>query len=359
MRVITAALLAVAIVVALPFAANAKKHKPKEEPSPVPSPVPIVAPSPTPVPGPTTTPGAGEEPFPEPEEPGFFDIIGKIRYAISQWFANLVTGALRPVFDFIGRTVFSTPDIPGSERIVELWGFSLAIADALLLLFLLAGAGMVTMSGGLATQLTAKELLPRLLVAAIAANISLIVLRELIALSNALARGVLGASLEPEEVSHLMVQFLSHAALGNPFLALLALAMIVFAILVIITYIIRASALVVLTAAAPLLLVGHALPQLETYAQSWWRAIFALLVAPIGQSLLLSATFRVLLSGSGILGLPIGSGFIDIIVVGTLLYFQFKLPFWMLKAAFSGAGSRAVIQIRRAGQAAAKAVTPA
>lgn len=359
MRILVAALAAAAVLLAVQSPATAKTHKPGQEPSPTPTPVPIVVdPSPTPVPGPTVTPVPGEEPFPEPEKPGFFELIDKIKYAISQWFANLVTGALEPVFDFIGKTVFSTPDVASNERIVELWGFSLAFADALLLLFLLAGAGMVTISGGLASQLSAKELLPRLLVAAIAANVSLIVLRLLTDLSNALAQGVLGASLQPEDVSHQMVRFLSHAALGNPFLALLALAMIIFAILVIITYIIRAAALVVLTSAAPLLLVCHALPQTETYAQTWWRAILALLLAPVGQSLLLAATFRVLLSGSGILGLPIGSGFIDIIVIGTLLYFQFKLPFWMLRAAFSGSGSRAVIQIKRATQAAAKAVTP-
>jgi hypothetical protein len=100
--------------------------------------------------------------------------------------------------------------------------------------------------------------LPRLLVAAIAANLSLIVLGWLIDLSNALSQGVMG-SLSPSEVSRLMVRFLSNAALGNPFLALLAL--IVFGVLMIITYVIRAAALVVLTAAAPLLLFCHALPQ--------------------------------------------------------------------------------------------------
>ena len=60
-----------------------------------------------------------EDPFPEPEKPGFFDLIGRIRYAISQWFSNLVTSALRPVFDFLGRTVFSTPQIAINERIMK------------------------------------------------------------------------------------------------------------------------------------------------------------------------------------------------------------------------------------------------
>jgi hypothetical protein len=354
LRLLLVLAIVAGLVLAPPTVADARKHR-SGEPSPAPSP----SPTPTPTPTQTATPGPSpsEDPFPEPEKPGFFDLIGRIRYAISQWFSNLVTSALHPVFDFLGRTVFSTPDVASNDRITQLWTISLAVANALLLLFLLFGAGLVTAGGGLTSQLTAKELLPRLLVAAIAANVSLIVLGWLIDLSNALARGVLG-SLSPDEVSRLMVRFLSNAALGNPFLALLALALIVFGILVIITYVIRAAALVVLTAAAPLLLVCHALPQTEGYAQQWWRAILALLVAPVAQSLLLAAAFRVMLSGTGVLGLPIGSGFIDILVIGTLLYFLFKVPFWMLKAAFSNAGSRAIIQVKRVGRAAAKAATP-
>jgi hypothetical protein len=359
LRLLTILTVAVGLVLGPPTAAAAKKHR-TEEPSPSPTPSPTQPPSPTPTESgaPTPEPSPSEEPFPEPEKPGFFDLIGRIRYAISQWFSNLVTSALRPVFDFLTRTVFSTPDVVTNDRITQLWGISLAVANALLLLFLLFGAGLVTAGGGLTSQLTAKELLPRLLVAAIAANISLIVLGWLIDLSNALSQAVLG-SLTPSEVSRLMVRFLSNAALGNPFLALLALALIVFGILVIITYVIRAAALVVLTAGAPLLLVCHALPQTEGYAQQWWRAVLALLVAPVAQSLLLATAFRVMLTGSGVLGLPIGRGFIDILVIGTLLYFLFKVPFWMLKAAFSNAGTRAAIQVKRVGRAAAKAVTPA
>jgi len=338
--------------------AHARRHVPEQTPSPeasvTPSPTPSQTPSPTPSPEPSP-----REDFPEPDKPGFVDVIGKVRYAIGQFFSNLVTSALRPVFDFLGRTVFSTPPLADNERVVQLWGFSLAIADSLLILLLLIGAGLVTVGGGLGSQLTAKELLPRLVVAAIAANVSLILLRQMIELSNALSAGILGTSLEPSEVARLMIRQLASAALANPFLALLGLATIVLAILVVITYIIRVAAILVLAAAAPLLLIGHTLPQTERYARAWWRAMLALLVAPVAQSLLLATAFRVLLTGDGVLGLPIGSGFIDIVVVGTLLYFLFKVPFWMLHAAFSGAETRAFAQAKRIGSAVTKAVSAA
>ena len=331
-------------------ARSRRSNAPSPEATATASPTPTASPSPQPSP---------EEPFPEPDKPGFFDLVGKVRYAISQWFSNLVTSALRPVFDFLGRTVFSTPPLADNDRIVQLWGFSLAIADSLLLLLFLVGVGLVTVGGGLGSQLTAKELLPRLLVAAISANVSLLLLRQLIELSNALSSAVLGASLEPAEVARLMIRLLANAALQNPFLALLGLAAIVLAVLVVIVYIIRVAALVVLAAGAPFLLIGHTLPQTERWARAWWRATLALLVAPVAQSLLLATAFRVLLTSDGVLGLPIGSGFIDILVVGTLLYFLFKVPFWMLHATFSGAESRAIVQARRIGSAVTKAVTAA
>jgi hypothetical protein len=183
---------AVAAVLVAAGASRAAARRDDPSTSRTPSPAPTEAPSPTRSPEPSSN-----EDFPEPDKPGFFDLVGKVRYAISQWFSNLVTSALRPVFDFLGRTVFATPPLADNDRIAQLWGFSLAIADALLLLLLLVGAGLVTLGGGLGSQLTAKELLPRLVVAAIAANVSLLLLRKMIELSNALSAAVLGPSLEP------------------------------------------------------------------------------------------------------------------------------------------------------------------
>ncbi|MGH2726720.1 MAG: conjugal transfer protein TrbL family protein [Actinomycetota bacterium] len=301
--------------------------------------------------------------FEEPKKPPFWDIIGRVRYAISQWFSSIVTSALRPVFSLLGRTVFSTPSLDGNGRVVQLWRFSLGIADAGMLLFILAGAGIVMVGGGFTSQLTAKELLPRLVLAAGAANVSLFLLGYMIEISNALSAAMLGSALDPAEVSGRMITMLGAAAIANPFLALFALAIIVLAILVLIAYVVRIAALVLLATGAPLMLAGHALPQTEGVARTWWRATFAFLAAPVIQSLLLAAAFRIFLTGDGVLGLPIGSGLIDMLVVGCLLYLLYKVPFWALNMALSGAGSRAwgraKAQARTAAQAAAKAVTPA
>lgn len=314
-------------------------------------------PTPTVIATPTPSPSVSPSPdFEEPKKPPFWDIIGRVRYAISQWFAGLVTAALRPVFDLLGRTVFATPDLSGNGRVVDLWRFSLGIADAGLLLFVLVGAGIVIAGSGLTSQMTAKELLPRLLLGAGAANVSLLLLGQMISLSNALSQAMLGAALDPAEVSGRMVTMLGAAAIANPFLALFALAVIVLGILVVIAYVIRIAALVILASGAPLMLAGHALPQTEGMARMWWRATFAFLAAPVLQSMLLAAAFRVFLTGDGVLGLPTGGGLIDLLVVGCLLYLLYKVPFWTLNAALSGAGGRAMAQAKRTAKAAAQAM---
>lgn len=319
------------------------------------------SPSPSPTASPSLEPSASPSPSPtpdfeEPKKPPFWDVIGRVRYAISQWFAGLVTAALRPVFGLLGRTVFSTPALNENARVTDLWRFGLGIADAALALFVLAGAGIVTVGSGLSSQITAKEILPRLLLAAITANVSLLLLGQMIRLSNALSQAMLGAAVDPSQVSAHMITMLGAAALGNPFLALFALGVIVLGILVVVAYVVRIAALVLLATGAPLMLTGHALPQTEGMARAWWRATLAFLAAPVIQSLLLATAFRVFLTGGGVLGLPLGSGLIDLLVVGCLLYLLYKIPFWTLNVALSGSGSRAWAQAKSAAKTAAKAV---
>jgi len=345
-------LLVAALVGGVMVPASAQQAPPASAPASSPQPG-STSPAPSVVPSISASPTPAVE---EQKKPPFWDVVGRVRFAISQWFADLVISAVRPVFDLLGRTVFATPPLADNARITDLWRFSLGIADAALLLFVLAGAGIMMASGDFTSQLAAKELLPRLLVAAGAANVSLLLARQIISASNALSEAMLGAAADPGELSARMAHSLA-AAVGNPFLALFALAIVIIAILVLVAYVVRIAAMVILVAGAPLLLVGHALPQTEGVARAWWRAMFALLAAPVLQSMLLAAAFRVFLSGDGVLGFPPGGGLIDLLVIGCLLYLLFKIPFWALATAHSGAGARAVAQAKRAARAAAQVVS--
>lgn len=304
-------------------------------------------PSPEPIPSPTA---------PTDDEPPPWDVGGRIRHAISGWFADILAAAVEPVFDALGQTIFSSPRVDQHPRISMLWKFSLAVADAALVIFVLAGSGVAMAGDEVSSRVTLKEMLPRLLMAAATVNLSLFAVGYLIDFSNSLARGFLGAAVDPSDISRELVERI-FAVIDNPFLALVALLIEVLAILVLVAYVVRVAALVVLAAAAPLFLVSHTLPQTEGWARAWWRALLALLAAPVAQAMLLTATLRVFLTGD-LLALPAGGGLIDLLVIGCLLYLLFKIPFWAINTALSGAGTRALRAAKQQARAFAKAVAP-
>ena len=50
-------------------------------------------------------------------DPGFFDVSGRIRKAINDWFRSLVTTAAAGVLDALGKTVLISPDPSTSPRV--------------------------------------------------------------------------------------------------------------------------------------------------------------------------------------------------------------------------------------------------
>jgi hypothetical protein len=264
-------------------------------------------------------------------------VFGSIGDAINDWFRGIVQSALGPVFDLFARTVFTTPDLTSQPRLVSLWRLSLGIADAALVVFAVAGGGVVMTGGGVGARMTAKEVLPRLLAAALAANLSLLFVRHAARFCNSVAEAIIGAGGDPGAVSEQMAELVS-GAFTNPFLALLGLVVVVLGLFVVAVFVLRIAVLVVLLAGAPLLLVCHPLPQTDHPARLWWRATVAALVVPIAQALILAAALRIVLS-SELLGLSSG-GLIDLLVVSCLLYLMFKVPLLAANAVKTGAGSR-------------------
>lgn len=294
-------------------------------------------PSPPPATEPTPAPAPAEGP--DSDKPPPWDVVGRAEYAINSWFRGLVASALDPIFRLLGKTLLSTPRLDLHPRIRDLWRFSLGIANAALVLFVLAGSGIV-MVGGLSSQMTMKELLPRLLGAAVAVNLALPLAGQLIALANALTLALLGAAANPDDVSLGLSELVFAAGLGSPLFILFALVVQILAVLVLVAFVIRVAVLVVLLAGGPLLLVTHALPQTDHLARIWWRLTLAMIAAPVFQALVLTAAAKVFLTG-GVLGLGSGGGLIDLLVIGCLLYLLYRIPLWTMHLALRGAGSKA------------------
>jgi hypothetical protein len=283
------------------------------------------------LPTPSSPSKAGEVEAGKASHPGFFDVGGKIEAAINEWFASLVKDALNPAMVLVGRTLLSTPQIAGEADVRSYWQVSVGVADSLLVLVVMAAGALAMSHETLQTSYAVKDLLPRLAVAGIAVNASLAISGQMVNIANVLASGLLGNGVNPEQAGNTLEQLVLHAITdGGIFLVLLGLACAVLAVALLILYLVRASLIVLFVCAAPLMLLGHGLPQTEGMARLWWRVMLALLGVQVAQALTLAATVHVFFASGGhsLLGVGTGGSLIDLLLVLCLFWVLLRIPFW-------------------------------
>jgi hypothetical protein len=269
----------------------------------------------------------------------FWDVSGQISNAIDGWFRGLVTDALNPMLDLIGKTVLATPQVAGQSAVAQIWLISLGIADGLLVLFLLAAGALLMTNETLHSRYALKDALPRIAVGAIAANASLSLSGQLIGFANALSAGFLAGGVDPAQASVQLKGFvLGAVASSGIFVILLGLVAAVLAVVLLILYIVRATVVLILIAGAPLLLITHALPQTDGLARLWWRGMTAALGVQVAQALVLATAVRVFFNVGGrqALGLSVTGSLIDLLVCLCLFWILIRIPFWAKDLAFSG-----------------------
>lgn len=264
-------------------------------------------------------------------KPGLLDIPGQIESAITEWFAGLVKDALNPVMELVGRTLLSTPQVAGQASIRGYWQLCLGVADALLILVIVAAGALVMTHETLQSSYAVKEMLPRLIVAAVAANASLALCGQMVDLANVLAGGLLGGGVNAVQAGHtLQALVLGSVAGGSVFVILLGLACALLAVMLLVLYLVRAAVIVLLVCAAPLMLLAHGLPQTEALARLWWRGMLAALGVQVAQALTLAAAVHVFLAtgGSAVLGVGVTGSTVSLLLVLCLFYVLMRIPFW-------------------------------
>jgi hypothetical protein len=315
-----------------------------------PSPTSSIQVGPSSSPTPSTSPPGASSPSSGSTFVAPWDIPGLIGQAIDSWFSGLVVAALNPVLDLLGTTILATPDVSGPGQVSELWGVSAGIADSLLVLLVLAGGALVMTHETLQTRYSIKEIAPRIVVAAVAANASLSIAGVAIRFSNALSQAFLGQGVDPATAMATMRGLImAPLASGGIFLVLIGIVIAILAVVLLVVYIVRIVLVILLVAAAPLALICHAWPPIEGMARLWWRGFIALLGVQLGQSFVLVTALRVFFAsdGNATLGLASGSGLVDLLVTLCLFWVLIRIPFWARRAAFSGRGSQTGV-VRRA-----------
>lgn len=281
--------------------------------------------------------------------PGLFDIAGRVRQAINDWFRDLAASLLTPALDLIGRTVLSTPDITRPGRVAELWGVTAGMANAFFVLFVLAGGALVMSHETLQVRYDLKEIAPRLVVAFVTANVSLLLAGHAITAANALSGALLGQGVDPRQATAVMHErALAPLESGALSLVLIAVVAAVLAVLLLVVYVLRVAIVVVLVAGAPLALACHALPHTDGLARWWWRALVACLAVQVVQALVLVTAVRVFFQADGpsVFTATTGEALIDGLVVVCLLWLLVRIPMVGSHAVFSGRGSTVVRTVK-------------
>jgi hypothetical protein len=288
----------------------------------------------TPAPGSGGTVSGGTQ-----SSPGLFDITGHIEAAIDSWFRDVVTSALDPILTLLGHTLLATPNVTAQSRVGQLWRMTEGIADAFLVLFVLVGGAIVMGHETVQTRTAIKDVLPRIVIAAVAVNASLSVAGLAISTADSLSEAVLGQGVDPSQAAVVLRQLvLGSLADGGIFVVLLGGVVAVLAIILLATYIVRLALVILLIVAAPICLVCHALPQTEGLARLWWRAFAGTLAVQVAQSLVLVTALRVFLASGGPANLGISStgGLVDLLVSACLCWVLVKIPGWVSRVVFSG-----------------------
>jgi hypothetical protein len=273
--------------------------------------------------------------------PGLFDITGHIEAAIDDWFRDVVTSALNPILDLLGHTLLATPNVTAQSRVGQLWQMTEGIADAFLVLFVLVGGAIVMGHETVQTRTAIKDVLPRIVIAAIAVNASLSLAGLVISTADSLSKAVLGQGVDPTQAAVVLRQLvLGSLADGGIFVVLLGGVVAVLAIVLLATYVVRLALVILLIVAAPICLVCHALPQTEGLARLWWRAFAGTLAVQVAQSLVLITALRVFLASGGPANLGIAStgGLVDLLVSACLCWVLVKIPGWVSRVVFSRSG---------------------
>ena len=300
--------------------------------------------------GTTTSTASGTAVVPQPPvAPGLFDVPGRIRRAVDEWFQGLVASAVNPALDLLGRTLLKTPTLATAGRARELWLVSLGLADGAYVLLVTIGGVVLLAHESLQVQYSVKQIAPGLVVGAVASNLSFLLARQGIELANAGSAALTGRQIDPAKVTAtIRTLALSPLQPGSLFTSLLVGVLVVLAVVLAGTCVVRAMLVVFLVVAGPVLLAAHALPQTEGLARLWWRAMVACLGVQLGQALALVMAVRVFFEADRRDVLPLGGGhLVDVMVGCCLLWLLIRIPAWAARAVVDGGRRSAVVRLVR------------
>ncbi|MEU1969683.1 hypothetical protein ABZ541_23785 [Micromonospora sediminicola] len=259
---------------------------------------------------------------------------------ILTWFAETVIGALTALWELLSVTAFVSPDVTKLPQVTAFASTSLGIVNVCYVLAFLWTAILVMGRDTIQSQVGPGELIPRLVIGLIAANVAIPLCSTIIGLANALTAALTSQDITApgslQQLRATTVSALSGQSGATAVSFLLLLIGLLIAVLTgtfLVQWIIRLGVLVVAVGISPIALALHGTPQTEGAAKLWWRMILGTLGIVMVQAVALHATLRVFLnpdSNLRVLGLPIPGGdqaaIMNLLIVVCLLWGVIKIP---------------------------------
>ncbi len=259
-------------------------------------------------------------------------IIGPLLGALSA----LVLAGLDLAWRLLSMTVLVVPDVTALPQVADLMTTSLGVVDTCFVLaFVWTG---VMVMGREWLQAGLGELIPRLVIALIAANCAKPICTTITGTANALTvalAGERGASPVPQ-LKAAVVQATDGIGFSSPedsLILIIAAVVAVLAFMMVFQWITRAGLLILLAGIAPIALAMHATVQTEPIAKLWWRAILAMPATVVLQAVALHTTLQLMLLPNsslpalGLAGTP--GAVMNLLVVACVLWGTLRIPSWI------------------------------
>jgi hypothetical protein len=266
-----------------------------------------------------------------------------------EWLTNMTLGFLDFALVLLSNLVWYVPDVTVLPYARLVWGQNMTIVNTVYILTIVA-AGVVAMTyESFQTRYGVKELLPRLVFGAIAANFSLGVMGLILRFADAFVQAIAGEPLGDQDTRE-VVEFHVISALTNPTNAVLSLVLALMAVALLVVLVaqwyVRLGVLLVLAMLAPLALGSYAVPGLDQAAGLWWRTLFGTLGVQALQALMVVSGIRAFLDPDSQSLLPqlvggqvvVAGSPVSLLILIVILWATFKVPSMMRRWVLRGGG---------------------
>ncbi len=252
--------------------------------------------------------------------------FNNVMFLVAGW----VTDAFTSLFAAVKDILVATPDVTRLPQVRTITTRVEMVLDVVFGLVFLAAAGLTMVAGhDERARHTTRTLVPRMVVAFVAAHYSPLLCSQLITLLDAVTTGVSGTRSTLGALSAVQAQLQDNTG-GVSVLLFVVLGVIVTVLFagVALSFVVRLGVLVVLVVTGPLALACHALPQTDPVARLWWRAVAGCLLVPVLQALALQTGETVLLdpASQGLLLGTHASGVLNLLVVIAMMVICGRIP---------------------------------